>query len=157
MTGREALELTHRYAPRRVRPMGLRAFGDWTLKVYGIASEGDEPGSALVEAALGAAESALPSPALSDDRYGLGFLGIHDGRDSNFRLRLLVGERESSCNTASSSRGARIPAGSGEPRPRSPSPACGISAWSRMSARPGSGMSLPATVTLTRMPISRMR
>ena len=84
MTAREALELTHRYAPRRVRPMGVRAFGDWTLKVYGIAYEGDEPGSALVEAALGAVESALPSPALAKDRYGLGFLGIHDGRDSNF-------------------------------------------------------------------------
>lgn len=73
-----------RYAPRTVRPMGERTFGDWTLKVYGIAYGADEPGHELVDAALAAAEPALPEIALGDGRYGLGFLGIHDGRDSNF-------------------------------------------------------------------------
>ncbi len=73
-----------RYAPRAVRPMGVQKFGGFTLKVYGIAYEGGEPRAELVEAALEAAGSTLPDPAVSDHRYGLGFLGIHDGRDSNF-------------------------------------------------------------------------
>ena len=65
--------------------MGVQSFGlGWRLKVYGIAYQGEEPDRELVEAALGAAESVLPRPALNDARYGLGFLGIHDGRDSNF-------------------------------------------------------------------------
>ncbi len=80
-----AFNTTERYAPRPVRPMGVQSFGlGWRLKVYGIAYQGEEPDHELVEAALGAAESVLPRPALNDDRYGLGFLGIHDGRDSNF-------------------------------------------------------------------------
>lgn len=84
MADRGALKPKEPYAPRAVRPRGVQAFGDWTLKLYGIAYRGDEPGPELVEAALAAAESALPETALSDDRYGLGFLGIHEGRDSNF-------------------------------------------------------------------------
>ena len=79
-----ALRFVEAYAPRPVRPMGVRAFGDWTLKLYGIAYGREEPSPELVQAALRAADSTLPAPARSDDRYGLGFLGIHDGRDSNF-------------------------------------------------------------------------
>lgn len=84
MTDRGALVPAERYRPRAVRPRGVRTFGDWALKLYGIAYQGDEPGPELVEAALAAAESGLPESALSDDRYGLGFLGIHEGRDTNF-------------------------------------------------------------------------
>ncbi len=73
-----------RYAPRAVRALGLRQFGGWTLKLYGIAYEGGEPRPELVDAAVRAAPSALPTPAVDVNRYGLGFLGIHDGRDGNF-------------------------------------------------------------------------
>lgn len=79
-----ALKFAEAYARRPVRPMGVRSFGDWRVKLYGIAYGRDEPSPELVQAAFGAAESTLPMPARSDDRYGLGFLGIHDGRDSNF-------------------------------------------------------------------------
>ncbi len=79
-----ALRFAEAYAPRPVRPMGVRSFGDWRLKLYGIAYGRDEPRSELVQAAAQAAESTLPVPARGDDRYGLGFLGIHDGRDSSF-------------------------------------------------------------------------
>jgi hypothetical protein len=78
------LKLTGQYVARRVRPMGVQNFGDWALKLYGIAHRGDAPRPELVKAALQVAESALPASALSADRYGLGFLGIHEGRDSNF-------------------------------------------------------------------------
>jgi hypothetical protein len=79
-----ALSSSLRYAPRRVRPMGTRKFGDWMLKLYGIAYQTDAPRRELVDAALRAAESALPSQAAGAGRYGVGFVGIHDGRDSNF-------------------------------------------------------------------------
>ena len=72
------------YAPRSVRALGLRQFGGWTLKLYGIAYGGGEARPELVDAAVRVASSALPSPAVDSHRYGLGFLGIHDGRDSNF-------------------------------------------------------------------------
>ena len=54
------------------------------IEAYGIAYRGGEPRPELVDAAARAASSALPNPAVDVDRYGLGFLGIHDGRDSNF-------------------------------------------------------------------------
>jgi len=84
MTEREALKPTENYIPRPVRDRGVQTFGDWSLKVYGIAYAGDEPGSELVQAALDVAGSALPKAALSNGRFGLGFLGIHEGRDGNF-------------------------------------------------------------------------
>lgn len=80
----EDLKPTERYTPRPVRPRGVQTFGDWSMKVYGIAYAGDEPGPDLVEAALGVARSTLPQTALGHGRYGLGFLGIHEGRDGNF-------------------------------------------------------------------------
>lgn len=83
MTDRRLFEPT-RYACRAVRPLGLRQLAGWTLKLYGIAYEGRQPRPELVDAAIRAASSALPNPAVDVDRYGLGFLGIHDGRDSNF-------------------------------------------------------------------------
>lgn len=79
-----APNFTEGYVPRPVRPMGVRSFGDWTLKLYGIAYGRDQPNPELVQAAVRAAESTLPVPAHSQVRYGVGFLGIHDGRDSNF-------------------------------------------------------------------------
>ena len=84
MSERSALNFAEAYAPRPVRPMGVRSFGDWRLKLYGIAYRGDQPSPELVQAALRAGEATLPIPARRGDRYGVGFLGIHDGRDSNF-------------------------------------------------------------------------
>ncbi len=85
MSDRADLKSTEPYAARAVRPMGTETFGGgWRLKVYGIAYRGEEPRRELIQAGLGASESVLPRPALSNTRYGLGFLGIHEGRDSNF-------------------------------------------------------------------------
>ena len=64
--------------------MGLQRARGWTLKIYGIDYGGAEPRPELVDAGVRIAVPALPNPAVDDDRYGLGFLGIHDGRDSNF-------------------------------------------------------------------------
>ncbi|HMQ29116.1 MAG TPA: hypothetical protein PKD53_00240 [Chloroflexaceae bacterium] len=71
------------YAPRPIRPLGLWEEGGWRLKQYGIAYRGDGPRRALVEAARAVARAALPRLA-GVGHYGVGFLGIHDGRGANF-------------------------------------------------------------------------
>jgi len=67
-----------------VRRLRLAELDGWSIKVYGIAYGGEHPDPALVQAGLQAARGALPSPAVTDRRYGAGFLGAHEGRGSNF-------------------------------------------------------------------------
>ncbi len=76
--------LTESYAPRPIRFLDLWEEGGWRLKVYGIAYRGDTPRAPLIAAAKRAARERLPLPAVAADRYGVGFLGIHDGRGANF-------------------------------------------------------------------------
>ena len=45
---------------------------------------GERPVAALVHAAMTMAREQLPRPAITHDRYGVGFLGAHDGRGANF-------------------------------------------------------------------------
>ncbi len=71
------------YSPRSVRFLGLWRQGGWRLKTYGIAYRGDGPSPGLVRSARLAAARDLPVPAVAEDRYGVGFLGIHEGRGSN--------------------------------------------------------------------------
>lgn len=78
------MRLTEPYRTRPVRCLKVAEFGDWRIKVYGIAYEGEVPEPAFVDAALDTALPALPVPAITDDRYGVGFLVVHQGRGSNF-------------------------------------------------------------------------
>jgi hypothetical protein len=78
------MRLAEPYATRPVRCLEVAEFDGWRVKVYGIAYAGDVPEQALVDAALDIARSRLPSPANTHNRYGVGFLGVHQGRDSNF-------------------------------------------------------------------------
>ncbi len=71
------------YAPRAVRCLDVWATDGWRLKVYGIAYRGGTRRPELIEAAKLQAASSLRRPATSGGRYGVGFLGIHDGRDAN--------------------------------------------------------------------------
>lgn len=75
--------LTEPYAPRRVRFLGFQGVAEWRLKVYGIAYRGDEPDRALVRKAVEVAARDLPAPAVAEGRYGVGFLGVHQGRGAN--------------------------------------------------------------------------
>jgi hypothetical protein len=79
-----AMRLAEPYAPRAVRCLDLLAFDGWRLKLYGITYRGERPVEALADAAVAAAEESLPRPAISEDRYGVGFVGAHDGRGANF-------------------------------------------------------------------------
>lgn len=71
------------YVPRPVRCIEVWAVEGWRIKVYGIAYRGDHPRAELINAAKSQATSSLPQPAYGDGRYGVGFLGVHDGRGAN--------------------------------------------------------------------------
>ena len=73
------VELAEPYRPRAVRFLRIAEPEGWRLKVYGIAYGSDRPGEVLIEAALATAPAVLPAPG-----YGIGFLGIHQGRTENF-------------------------------------------------------------------------
>jgi len=78
------IELAEPYAPRRVAPLGIWTLRGWSIKRYSIAYSGAVVRPELAAAAEVAAESILPEPAITESRYGVGFLGVHDGRGGNF-------------------------------------------------------------------------
>lgn len=80
------ITLSAEYEPRPIRFLELARRGEWRLKVYGIAAENDRPRAELVSAAKAVAFERLPEPAVTEDRYGVGFLIVHEGVDANFVL-----------------------------------------------------------------------
>jgi hypothetical protein len=78
------IRLREPYRPRPVRCLEVWEHGGWRLKVYGIAYGRPAPRPALVGAAKEIAARVLPRPAVTEGRYGAGFLGVHDGRGAAF-------------------------------------------------------------------------
>lgn len=78
------INLAEPYAPRSVRCFDSLTFDGWRVKLYGIAYRGERPVQALIDAAVAAAQQALPRPAVTHHRYGAAFVGAHDGRGANF-------------------------------------------------------------------------
>jgi hypothetical protein len=81
-----AISLRGPHQTRPIRFLELRETAGWTLKVYGITVAGKLPRAALIEAARTLAPWALPNPAVSrdgadPDRYGVGFVIVHDAGD----------------------------------------------------------------------------
>lgn len=74
------------YKPRHVRFIRPEQVGDWRLKLYGIATNGRTPRPALVDAAMRLAPHVFPQPALSDDRYGVGIVLVHDAATISIAL-----------------------------------------------------------------------
>ncbi|MGH3034940.1 MAG: isochorismatase [Gaiellaceae bacterium] len=66
------------YEPRPIRFIRREDIDDWRLKLYGIALAGNEAREELVAATRDLAAAILPRPAVSDDRYGVGFATAHD-------------------------------------------------------------------------------
>ncbi len=54
------------------------------MKVYGISAWSEKPSDALVEVGQVVATATLPPDATNDDRYGVGFLGVHDGQMATY-------------------------------------------------------------------------
>ena len=70
------------YAPRSFRFIELLPIGDWRMKLYGISCHGKFPRSELLSAAKKIAVEQLSKKAANN--YGVGFIGVHDGRGAAF-------------------------------------------------------------------------
>jgi hypothetical protein len=85
---------TGAYRPRAISFLKLHEAAGWRLKFYGITIEGGPPRPELVTVAEALAPSILPSPAVHSgggdphdiDRYGVGFVILHDAKDYAFAL-----------------------------------------------------------------------
>jgi hypothetical protein len=75
--------LAARYQPRQVTPRGVWAHDGWRIKTYTIHHDASPIEPALEATAFAAARRTLPTPAAGEGRYGVGFLGIHQGRGAN--------------------------------------------------------------------------
>ena len=78
------LELHGPYQPRPIRFLELWQESGWRLKVYGIAYQRPLPRPELIEAAKAVARPHLLQATAIQRGYGVGFLGVHDGRGANF-------------------------------------------------------------------------
>ncbi|MDP9067045.1 MAG: isochorismatase [Actinomycetota bacterium] len=74
------IRLHGRYEPRPVRFQEIWEPSGWRIKVYGIAHGAAAPAAKLVAGLKAAAEGVLPEPAVTEARYGVGFVCAHQGR-----------------------------------------------------------------------------
>jgi hypothetical protein len=74
------------YHAREVRFLDVWKPSDWMVKVYGVAYGREAPRSETVEGAKRVALDTLPTPAVTNDRYGVGVLIVHEGEDSRWAL-----------------------------------------------------------------------
>jgi hypothetical protein len=81
---RNMLVLQEPYRKRPIRFLELWEHGDWRLKAYGITYQSQAPRAPLVEKAKALASERLPALADTPGCYGVGFLGVHDGRGADF-------------------------------------------------------------------------
>lgn len=78
------IEIEAPYRARSIRPLGMWTVDGFRLKVYGIAYGLDRPVDALVGAARRTAEERLGASAAGTRHYGVGFVGVHQGKTGNF-------------------------------------------------------------------------
>ena len=71
------------YQPRPLRFLELWQADVWRLKVIGIAHDRETPCAELVDAAKRVAADYLRANPTRHAHYGVGFLGVHDGRGEN--------------------------------------------------------------------------
>ncbi|MBB6452521.1 hypothetical protein HNQ94_000966 [Salirhabdus euzebyi] len=78
------ITLQEKYKKRPIRFLELWEKEGWTMKLYGISYKSEYPRKELISKAKELASKTLPSPAVTDNRYGVGFIGIHDGLGASF-------------------------------------------------------------------------
>jgi hypothetical protein len=69
------------YQPRPISFLELWRHGSWRIKLYGIAYGRPAPEAALVDRARGLAKDVLEEVT---DHYGVGFVGVHQGKTAHF-------------------------------------------------------------------------
>lgn len=119
MTG--APRIAHPFAPRPIRPHGLREPAPapgWRLKLYSV-TLGPEPDWVRGEPGLQLAESLLPPDPHASGRCGVGFLILHQGRGADYAvlawwgrenelpIRVVLSERSESAGASAPWRPAR--------------------------------------------------
>jgi hypothetical protein len=78
------LKLQEPYQTRPIRFLELWQESGWRLKVYGIAYRRSQPRPELIDAAKRVTRLHLSGATMTRQHYGVGFLGVHDGRGANF-------------------------------------------------------------------------
>jgi hypothetical protein len=76
------MKLTEEFRPRPARFLGLWEIGGWRMKAYGLHAANARLLPELVTAARDLTTRSLPGNMAG--AYGVGFVGVHCGRDSNF-------------------------------------------------------------------------
>ena len=77
----EKFELNHKKRP--IRFLELCEFDGWKIKFYGICSLAEFPDAKCIKIAKQIAGKTLPSPAITDSRYGIAFITIHQAEMFN--------------------------------------------------------------------------
>ena len=72
------------YKTRPIRFLGIWEIDNWRMKVYGIAYADNAPQTGLIDAAQRIARQRLAQFDAEQEHYGLGFIGIHQGKTGNF-------------------------------------------------------------------------
>jgi hypothetical protein len=74
------------YKKRKVHFINQASHNDWRIKIYGISVSGKPLVEELVSNAVSHLLPKLPETAITDQRYGVGFLIIHQGTMRNWFL-----------------------------------------------------------------------
>ena len=71
------------YLKRPVKFLKQVNSGNWRIKVYGISAKSESLPEELFNEGVSTVLPHLPEPPMSEDRYGVGFLIIHQGTMRN--------------------------------------------------------------------------
>lgn len=72
------------YAARKINFVGVFEKKDWQLKTYNILQKDRKADHELIKFAQQFAVNILPQPATTSNRYGLGFVSVHQGKTYDF-------------------------------------------------------------------------
>ncbi len=78
------MKLSEGYRTRPIRFLELWEIDGWKLKLYGITYTRDSLDQVLVDSARRVASRRLKESASKTNHYGVGFVGIHQGKTGNF-------------------------------------------------------------------------
>ena len=76
----------HPYKPRQIEPLGLTTTEGWRLKRYSVCAEGLQFDAGRFGAGIELATKALPQPAQTAERVGVGFLILHQGNGIDYTV-----------------------------------------------------------------------
>lgn len=80
------IRLGEPYMTRSIRFLELMETAGWRIKVYGIRYHNDVPDDEVIGAVKQLASQQLPTPAITNERYGVGWIIAHQARDANWFL-----------------------------------------------------------------------